>query len=136
MTVASIIRLTKAGVKDDVMIATLRSRNQTFILSDDDLINLKTAGVSDAVIKVMLNPAGNGGSATAAAPVSPLSPSSPSNDSSPTPATPEPKSNNPFRRLLDSTKSAVKQGMAGAGSTPGTMAAGASLNRGPFVSIT
>ncbi len=57
VTVQDVIRLTKAGVSDDVIIQQLKSHNERFILSTDQIIQLKTAKVSDGVIATMLNPA-------------------------------------------------------------------------------
>ena len=68
MTNAEVVKMVKARLGDAVVIAALRGPKKThFDLSPDGLIALKTAGVSDAVIAAMLNPA----AATAAAPAAP-----------------------------------------------------------------
>jgi len=139
MTVDSIIRLSKAGMTDDMLLATLRARNQPFNLSDDDLIKLKKAGISDTVIKVMLNPAGDktippGAGSGAASPQPGAVANAPPPPVDNTPTATEPKSSSRFRKMLDSTKSAMKQGTSGASSNTGTPApGGGSLNGGPFV---
>jgi hypothetical protein len=56
MTVQDVIKLSKAGLSDDVIIEQLKTRNQRFDLSTDQLIQLKTAKVSERVIAVMINP--------------------------------------------------------------------------------
>ncbi len=57
MTVQDVIKLSKASLGDDVIIEQLKTRNQRFDLSTDQLIQLKTAKVSERVIEVMINPA-------------------------------------------------------------------------------
>ncbi len=56
MTVDDVIALVQAGLPDDLIIAQLKQKNQSFTLSTDDLIRLRKANVSNAVIKVMLDP--------------------------------------------------------------------------------
>jgi hypothetical protein len=58
MTVDDVIALTRAGLSDDLIMAQLKQRKQVFELSADQLIQLRNAKVSDAVVKVMLNPEG------------------------------------------------------------------------------
>ena len=69
MTVDDLIALAGAGMADDVIIAQLKQKRQTFNLSTDQLIRLRKANVSDAVIKVMLNP--DAASSPATAPAAP-----------------------------------------------------------------
>lgn len=57
MTVEDVIKLSKAGLSDDLIIAQIKTRNQRFALSTDQLIQLKTAKVSERVIQVMIDPA-------------------------------------------------------------------------------
>jgi hypothetical protein len=63
LTNQDVIEMTKLGVTDDVIIAKIRAVNGTgaeaamFDTSVDALKVLKAANVSDAVIKVMINPA-------------------------------------------------------------------------------
>lgn len=71
LTVDDVIRLVRAGLSDDLIIATVRKDGKALNLSTDDLIRLKRASVSDAVIRVMINPG------SAPPPSSPGSASSP-----------------------------------------------------------
>jgi len=49
-----IIEMTHKGLGDDVIIARIKASATKFTLSDDDLANLKKAGVSDAVVAAMI----------------------------------------------------------------------------------
>jgi hypothetical protein len=60
MTVNDVIKLSKAGLGDDLIIEQIKKKGQRFDLSTDQLIQLKAASVSERVIAVMINP--NGGS--------------------------------------------------------------------------
>ena len=57
MTMSDVIKLTRAGVKEDVIIQQLRAEGKTFRLTSNDLIRLKNAGVSDRVVQAMITPA-------------------------------------------------------------------------------
>ncbi len=59
VTVSSVIKMVKAGVADDAVITMLRKSGKPLDLTPDDLISLKTSGVSDAVIAAMMNPSRN-----------------------------------------------------------------------------
>jgi hypothetical protein len=48
--------MVEAGLSDDLIIARIRKEYKPFDLSTDDMIRLKKAKVSDAVMKVMLDP--------------------------------------------------------------------------------
>ena len=54
LSVNDVIKLSQAGLSDDVIIAQIRKRPQPFELSTDQLIQLKTAHVSNRVINVMI----------------------------------------------------------------------------------
>lgn len=73
---ATIIRMTKAEVGDSIILQTIRTQPGSFRTGPDDLIELKKAGVSEAVISAML--ARNSGMAQREDPkpveVTPLSP--------------------------------------------------------------
>lgn len=56
MTVADVIKLSKAGVSDDLIIQQLKKKNHVFDLSTDQMLQLKAGHVSDRVIQVMLDP--------------------------------------------------------------------------------
>lgn len=54
LTTDQIIQMVAAKLPDDVIIATIRKSGSTFDLTPDTLIKLKTAGVSDAVLRAMM----------------------------------------------------------------------------------
>jgi hypothetical protein len=54
---ADIVKLSKAGLSDEVIVQKLKKNGQAFDLSSDQMIELKSAGVSDKVVAVMLDPA-------------------------------------------------------------------------------
>jgi len=56
MTVEDVIKLVKAGISEDIIIQQIRKRPGGFDLSTDQLIQLKSATVSDRLIQVMLDP--------------------------------------------------------------------------------
>lgn len=65
----SVIKLVKAGLSDDLIISTINSQAGKYNTSTDGLIALKTAGVSDRVVTVIVAKA-----ATDAQPVAPTVP--------------------------------------------------------------
>lgn len=56
MSVNGIIEMVQAGLADDVIITLLQKEQKPFDLSLDEMIRLKKAKVSDAVVKAMLDP--------------------------------------------------------------------------------
>ncbi len=72
LTKDTVIQMVKAGLPDDVIISKIKSEPNLPNLSADDLIALKTAGASDAVIRALLTPAP--APAPAAAPAAPAAP--------------------------------------------------------------
>ena len=56
-SVEDVIKLSKAGIDDDVIIQKIKKQGQPFDLTTDQLIHLKSASVSSRVIQVMLDPA-------------------------------------------------------------------------------
>jgi hypothetical protein len=56
MTVADVQEMVKSGLSEDLIIAALRKDNHRFDLGAQDMLALKKAGVSDNIIKVMLDP--------------------------------------------------------------------------------
>jgi len=56
LTVDDVIKMSKAKVKDDVIIQQLKNEGQYFNLTSDQLLQLKTAHVSKQVIQVMIDP--------------------------------------------------------------------------------
>jgi hypothetical protein len=57
LTVDGVISLVKAGLSDDLIIAKIQKSGQAFDLSTDDMVRLKQAKASDAVIKAMMTAA-------------------------------------------------------------------------------
>jgi len=56
MTIEDVVRLSKAGVAEDVIVARVKSNAKPFDLNPDEIIELGNYGVSDTVIKYLLNP--------------------------------------------------------------------------------
>jgi hypothetical protein len=56
ITVNDVIKLSQAGLSDDVIVQQLAKKNQPLDLSTDQIVLLKTAGVSDRVIQTMIDP--------------------------------------------------------------------------------
>ncbi|MFN0120238.1 MAG: hypothetical protein ACKV2V_07025 [Blastocatellia bacterium] len=81
MTNRDVMRLAQAKVGDDIIIARIRQSQTQFDLSTDALIRLKTAGVSEAVLKVMMESAG-------ATPAPAIPPASANTAAAPAPARP------------------------------------------------
>lgn len=57
LTKDMIIQMVKAGLPEDVIISKIKTESNLPNLSTDDLIALKSAGVSDGVIRALLSPA-------------------------------------------------------------------------------
>jgi Glycine zipper len=64
-----LLEMTRAGVSEDVMISTMRSRGARIDLSPNALISLKQAGVSDRVVLAAQDMGRGGGSIVGPAPV-------------------------------------------------------------------
>ncbi len=56
LSVDDVIKLSKAGVDDDVIIQKIKKQGQPFDLTTDQLIQLKSASVSNRVMQVMIDP--------------------------------------------------------------------------------
>jgi hypothetical protein len=56
MTVQDVIKLSKAGFSDDLIISQIEKRHQQFDLTTDQLLQLKAAKVSERVVKYMISP--------------------------------------------------------------------------------
>jgi hypothetical protein len=56
LTVDDVIKMSKAGLADGIIVQEIRKNGQAFDLNPDQLIQLKTAAVSDRVITVMMDP--------------------------------------------------------------------------------
>jgi hypothetical protein len=53
LTIDQIIKMAQVKIPDDVIIATIKKSGAKYVLSPEELIKLKTAGVSDQVIRSM-----------------------------------------------------------------------------------
>ncbi|MDE0625827.1 MAG: hypothetical protein OXH99_05460 [Bryobacterales bacterium] len=65
MAVEDVVALVEVGLSEDVIIEKLKQNATAFDLSIDQLLELKTVGVSSEIIKTMMNPS-IGADATAA----------------------------------------------------------------------
>lgn len=95
LTVDGVISLLDAKISDDLIIAKIQKSGQTFDLSTDDMIRLKKAGASDAVMKALMS--GAPAPAAAPAPTAPTSPVTSPNVAGAPPAgvAPNPVAENP-----------------------------------------
>lgn len=55
MTIQDVVRLTKGGAGDDVIMSQIEASKEVFTLTVQDILDLKQAGVSDRVITYMIN---------------------------------------------------------------------------------
>jgi hypothetical protein len=90
MTIQDVIKMSKVGLSDDLIIEQIKTKGQRFDLTTDQLIQLKTSKVSERVIQVMMNPkyapAASAAAANKAAPTPTVPPAN--NPSAPQPASP------------------------------------------------
>jgi hypothetical protein len=56
MTVDDVLKMVEVKLGDDLIISQIRKSGTPFALSADDLVRLKSKGVSDAIIRVMIDP--------------------------------------------------------------------------------
>ena len=87
--VQDVVKLSRAGMSDDVILTQIRNQGAFYNLNADQIVYLKDQGVSQAVIKALISPANPGpGAAAAPAPAAPPPPppSSPAELSSQAPA--------------------------------------------------
>src|SRR5215470_3097772 len=54
MTVEDVVRLSRAGVSEEIILAQIREKHQAFDLTADQLIELKSASVGERVIRMMM----------------------------------------------------------------------------------
>lgn len=76
----SIIKMVKAGLSDDLIIATISAQPAGFDVSTDGLIALKSSGVSDKLVAAMISKASAPPPAPAATTSAPAVPSAPDPD--------------------------------------------------------
>lgn len=60
LTIEKVASMAQAGLSEDLILAAVKKESRAFDLSADDLLKLKKAGVTDAVIRAMLSPAVTG----------------------------------------------------------------------------
>ncbi len=79
LTKDAIIQMVKAGLPEDVIVSKIRNEANPPNLSTDDLIALKSAGVSDGVIRALVSPVPKAETpaASAPAPAAPPDPNDP-----------------------------------------------------------
>jgi len=56
LTVEEVVKLSKSGFSDDVIITKIKRNGRAFDLSTDELLELKKSGVNDTVVKYLLDP--------------------------------------------------------------------------------
>ncbi|HUP04514.1 MAG TPA: hypothetical protein VMU19_11025 [Bryobacteraceae bacterium] len=56
LTISDVQDMVKGGLSEDLVIAALRKENRPFDLSATEMIQLRKSGISDNIIKVMLDP--------------------------------------------------------------------------------
>jgi hypothetical protein len=56
LTVEEVVKLSRGGFSDDVIITKIKKNGRAFDLSTDELLEIKKAGVSDSVVKYLLDP--------------------------------------------------------------------------------
>lgn len=67
VSVDGVVSMLNAGISSDVIVAKIHQSGQTFDLSTDDMVRLKKAGASDALMTAMVSPASASAPATAPA---------------------------------------------------------------------
>jgi hypothetical protein len=80
MTNADVIKMVKAGLGESLVISSIKqAAKRSFTLTADGMVERKTAGVSDNVIRIMLDPTASVGETPAAlaAPSKPAAPEPP-----------------------------------------------------------
>ena len=55
VSVEDIVKLSKEGISEDVLVAKIKKNAKAFDLSPDEIVELKKLGVSDSVIKGLLD---------------------------------------------------------------------------------
>ncbi len=81
LTVDDIVAMTEAGLSEELILTKIRKEARAFDLTPEEMVNLKKKGVSDNVIKLMLDP-GAGGNSNASG-TSPAPPGASSASNSP-----------------------------------------------------
>jgi len=56
LSVEEVVRLTKSGVSEDLIVTEIKKNGKAFDLNTDEILVLRKSGVSDTVIKFLLDP--------------------------------------------------------------------------------
>ena len=56
LSVEDVVKLSKEGISEDVIVTKIKKNGKAFDLSPDELVELKKLGVADNVIKLLLDP--------------------------------------------------------------------------------
>jgi len=56
ITLEEVIKLTKAGVSEEIIVTRIRKSGRAFDLSTEEILELKKSGVTDAVVKILMDP--------------------------------------------------------------------------------
>lgn len=56
LTLEDVLKLAHAGVSEDIIVARIKRFNKPFDLNPDEILELKKAGVTDTVVKFLLDP--------------------------------------------------------------------------------
>ena len=56
LSLDDVVKLTKAGLSEDIIVAKIKKAGRAFDLTTDEILELKRSGVTDAVIKVLVDP--------------------------------------------------------------------------------
>ena len=56
LTIEEVLRLSKAGVSDELIIARVKRNAKSFDLNTDEIVALRSSGLSETVIKYLLDP--------------------------------------------------------------------------------
>ncbi|MCC7155795.1 MAG: hypothetical protein IT161_14565 [Bryobacterales bacterium] len=56
VSLEEVVKLTKAGLSEDIIVAKIKKAGRAFDLTADEILELKRDGVTDAVIKVLVDP--------------------------------------------------------------------------------
>jgi hypothetical protein len=56
LTLEDVLKLVRSGVSEEVIVARIKRFNKPFDLNPDEILELKRGGVSDTVVKFLLDP--------------------------------------------------------------------------------
>src|ERR1051325_1035341 len=57
LSLEDVIKLTKDGFSEEVIVAKIKRNNKPFDLSRDELVELKKSGINDTIIRLLIDPA-------------------------------------------------------------------------------